>query len=432
MKIAVIGTGYVGLVTGTCFAGSGNNVICVDIDEDKVRSLQRGRVPFFEPGLDDMVRSNIDEGRLSFTTDIALAIRESLLVFIAVGTPQTENGEADISSVLEVARSIGENLDGYKIVITKSTVPVGTTEKVRDTIKSLTDQKFGVASNPEFLKEGAAIDDFLKPDRVVIGVEEESVGSVMGELYAPFMMSSDRTIVISIRSSEMSKYASNAMLATRISFMNDIANLCELLGANVSEVRSVVGSDSRIGRYYLYPGIGYGGSCFPKDVKALEKMAHDVGYEPRVVTAVDRVNVAQKERFFNKIVRFFDDDLDGKRIAVWGVSFKPNTDDIREAPSLYVISGLLEAGCSVAVHDPAAMENARAVFGDNIDYFESYYDVCNGADALVIHTEWSQYRQPNFEMIKELMKTPVIFDGRNIYDYMRLEALDIKYFRVGR
>ncbi|MCY4378628.1 MAG: UDP-glucose/GDP-mannose dehydrogenase family protein [Candidatus Dadabacteria bacterium] len=432
MKIAVIGTGYVGLVTGTCFAGSGNDVICVDIDEDKVRSLQRGRVPFFEPGLDDMVRSNIDEGRLSFTTDIALAIRESLLVFIAVGTPQTENGEADISSVLEVARSIGENLDGYKIVITKSTVPVGTTEKVHDTIKSLTDQKFGVASNPEFLKEGAAIDDFLKPDRVVIGVEEESVGSVMRELYAPFMMSSDRTIVISIRSSEMSKYASNAMLATRISFMNDIANLCELLGANVSEVRSVVGSDSRIGRYYLYPGIGYGGSCFPKDVKALEKMAHDVGYEPRVVTAVDRVNVAQKERFFNKIVRFFDDDLDGKRIAVWGVSFKPNTDDIREAPSLYVISGLLEAGCSVAVHDPAAMENARAVFGDNIDYFESYYDVCNGADALVIHTEWSQYRQPNFEMIKELMKTPVIFDGRNIYDYMRLEALDIKYFRVGR
>ncbi len=432
MKIAVIGTGYVGLVTGTCFAGSGNDVICVDIDEDKVRSLQRGRVPFFEPGLDDMVRSNIDEGRLSFTTDIALAIRESLLVFIAVGTPQTENGEADISSVLEVARSIGENLDGYKIVITKSTVPVGTTEKVCDTIKSLTDQKFGVASNPEFLKEGAAIDDFLKPDRVVIGVEEESVGSVMRELYAPFMMSSDRTIVISIRSSEMSKYASNAMLATRISFMNDIANLCELLGANVSEVRSVVGSDSRIGRYYLYPGIGYGGSCFPKDVKALEKMAHDVGYEPRVVTAVDRVNAAQKERFFNKIVRFFDDDLDGKRIAVWGVSFKPNTDDIREAPSLYVISGLLEAGCSVAVHDPAAMENARAVFGDNIDYFESYYDVCNGADALVIHTEWSQYRQPNFEMIKELMKTPVIFDGRNIYDYMRLEALDIKYFRVGR
>ena len=431
MKIAVIGTGYVGLVTGTCFAGSGNDVICVDIDEDKVRSLQRGRVPFFEPGLDDMVRSNIDEGRLSFTTDIALAIRESLLVFIAVGTPQTENGEADISSVLEVARSIGENLDGYKIVITKSTVPVGTTEKVRDTIKSLTDQKFGVASNPEFLKEGAAIDDFLKPDRVVIGVEEESVGSVMRELYAPFMMSSDRTIVISIRSSEMSKYASNAMLATRISFMNDIANLCELLGANVSEVRSVVGSDSRIGRYYLYPGIGYGGSCFPKDVKALEKMAQDVDYEPRVVTAVDRVNAAQKERFFDKIAGFFG-DLDGKRIAVWGISFKPNTDDIREAPSVYVIGRLLEAGCSVAVYDPAAMENAKTVFGNSVDYSESYYDACSDADALVIHTEWSQYRQPNFEMIKEMMNAPVIFDGRNIYDHARLNALGITYFGVGR
>lgn len=432
MKIAVIGTGYVGLVTGTCFAGSGNDVICVDIDEDKVRSLQRGQIPFFEPGLDDMMRSNIEEGRLSFTTDIASAVRESLLIFIAVGTPQTESGEADISSVLEVARSIGENLDGYKIVVTKSTVPVGTTEKVRDTIKSLTDQKFGVASNPEFLKEGAAIDDFLKPDRVVIGVEEESVGSVMRELYAPFMMSSDRTIVISIRSSEMSKYASNAMLATRISFMNEVANLCELLGADVSEVRSVVGSDSRIGRYYLYPGIGYGGSCFPKDVKALERMARDIGYEPRVVAAVDRVNASQKERFFDKIARFFDDELDGKRIAVWGISFKPNTDDIREAPSLYVIERLLEAGCSVAVHDPAAMGNARAVFGESVEYSESYYDVCNDADALVIHTEWSQYRQPNLEMMKELMKAPVIFDGRNIYDYMRLEALGFRYFRVGR
>lgn len=431
MKIAVIGTGYVGLVTGACFAGSGNSVVCVDIDEEKIESLRRAEVPFFEPGLDEMVRNNIDEGRLSFTTDIALAIRESLLIFIAVGTPQAQNGEADISSVLDVARSIGRNLDGYKIVITKSTAPVGTTEKVRDTIKSLTDQEFGVASNPEFLKEGAAIDDFLKPDRVVIGVEEESVGSVLRELYSPFMMSADRTIEVSIRSSEMSKYASNAMLATRISFMNDIANLCELLGANVSEVRSVVGSDSRIGRYYLYPGIGYGGSCFPKDVKALEKMAQDVDYEPRVVTAVDRVNAAQKERFFDKIVGFFG-DLDGKRIAVWGISFKPNTDDIREAPSVYVIGRLLEAGCSVAVYDPAAMENAKTVFGNSVDYSESYYDACSDADALVIHTEWSQYRQPNFEMIKEMMNAPVIFDGRNIYDHARLNALGITYFGVGR
>lgn len=431
MKIAVIGTGYVGLVTGACLAGSGNSVECVDIDENKIDSLRRAEVPFFEPGLDEMVRINIDEGRLSFTTDIASAVRESFLVFIAVGTPQAQDGEADISSVLEVARSIGSNLNGYKIVVTKSTVPVGTTEKVRDTIKSLTDQEFGVASNPEFLKEGAAIEDFLKPDRVVIGVEDESVGSVLRELYSPFMRSADRTIVVSIRSSEMSKYASNAMLATRISFMNDIANLCELLGANVSEVRSVVGSDARIGRYYLYPGIGYGGSCFPKDVKALEKMAHGVDYEPRVVTAVDRVNAAQRERFFDKIAGFFT-DLGGKRVAVWGISFKPNTDDIREAPSLYVIERLLDAGCSVAVHDPAAMENARVVLGDNVDYFESYYDACRGADALVIHTEWSQYRQPNFEMIKELMKTPVIFDGRNIYDYMKLEAMGIEYFGIGR
>ena len=431
MKIAVIGTGYVGLVTGACFAGSGNSVLCVDIDENKIESLRRAEVPFFEPGLDKIVRTNIDEGRLSFTTDIASAVRESFLIFIAVGTPQAQNGEADISSVLDVARSIGANLDGYKIVVTKSTVPVGTTEKVRDTIKSLTDQEFGVASNPEFLKEGAAVEDFLKPDRVVIGAEDESVGSVLRELYSPFMRSADRTIVVSIRSSEMSKYASNAMLATRISFMNDIANLCELLGANVSQVRSVMGSDSRIGRYYLYPGIGYGGSCFPKDVKALEKMARDVGYEPEVITAVDCVNAAQRERFFNKIAGFFG-DLRGKRIAVWGISFKPNTDDIREAPSLYVIGRLLEAGCSVAVHDPAAMGNARAVLKDKVDYFESYYDACRDADALVVHTEWSQYRQPNFERIKELMKTPVVFDGRNVYDHAKLKTLGITYFGIGR
>ncbi len=431
MKIAVIGTGYVGLVTGACFAGSGNSVICVDIDESKIESLRRAEVPFFEPGLDEIVRTNIDEGRLSFTTDIVQAVRDSFLIFIAVGTPQTKDGDADISSVINVAKSIGTSIDDYKIIITKSTVPVGTTEKVRDTIKSLTNQKFGVASNPEFLKEGAAVEDFLKPDRVVIGVEEESVGSVLKELYSPFMRSGDRTKVVSLRSSEMSKYASNAMLATRISFMNDIANLCELLGANVSEVRSVMGSDSRIGRYYLYPGVGYGGSCFPKDVKALEKMAKDVEYEPRVITAVDRVNAEQKERFFNKIEEFFD-DLRGRRIAVWGISFKPNTDDIREAPSLYVIGRLLEAGCSVAVHDPVSIENAKAVLKDDVDYFDSYYDVCKDADALVVHTEWSQYRQPNFERIKKIMNTPVVFDGRNIYDRKKLEDLGIKYFGVGR
>ncbi len=431
MKIAVIGTGYVGLVTGACFAGSGNNVLCVDIDAEKIESLRRAEVPFFEPGLDEIVRNNIDEGRLSFTTDIARAVRESFLIFIAVGTPQAQDGEADITSVLSVARSIGLSMDGYKVIVTKSTVPVGTTEKVRDTIKSLTDQEFGVASNPEFLKEGAAVEDFLKPDRVVIGVDDESVGSVLRELYSPFMRSADRTIVVSIRSSEMSKYASNAMLATRISFMNDIANLCELLGANVSEVRSVMGSDSRIGRYYLYPGIGYGGSCFPKDVKALEKMARDVGYEPMVITAVDCVNFAQRERFFNKIAGFFG-DLQGRRIAVWGISFKPNTDDIREAPSLYVIDRLLAAGCSVAVHDPASMRNASAVLKDRVDYVESYYDACEDADAIVINTEWSQYRQPNFERMRELMKTPIVFDGRNIYDPAKLKSLGFTYFGIGR
>ncbi len=431
MKIAVIGTGYVGLVTGACFAGSGNSVICVDIDKDKIDFLNQARIPFFEPGLDEIVHANMEERRLFFTTDIAAAVKDSFLIFIAVGTPQGSDGDADISAVLDVARSIGKNLNGYKIVITKSTVPVGTTEKVRDTIKALSGVEFGVASNPEFLKEGAAVGDFLKPERVVIGVENESVGSVLRELYSPFMRSSDRTEVVSIRSSEMSKYASNAMLATRISFMNDIANLCELLGANVSEVRSVMGSDSRIGKYFLYPGVGYGGSCFPKDVKALEKMAFDAGYESKVITAVDRVNAEQKEVFFVKIKNFFV-DLSERRIAVWGLSFKPNTDDIREAPSLYIISRLLESGCSVAVHDPVAMQNARSVLSDRVDYFDSYYDACRGADALAVHTEWRQYRQPSFERIKEIMKTPVVFDGRNIYDRKKLEDLGFNYFGVGR
>lgn len=432
MKIVVIGTGYVGLVTGACFAASGNSVVCADIDEAKIESLRRGEVPFFEPGLDKMVSANTREGRLGFTTDIGRAVSEAFVVFIAVGTPQGENGDADISSVLRAAEVVGRNLSGYKIVVTKSTVPVGTTEKVRDVIRSLSDGEFDVASNPEFLKEGAAVEDFLKPDRVVIGVENEKAGEILRELYSPFMRSGDRTIVVSVRSSELSKYASNAMLATRISFMNDMANLCELLGADVAEVRSVMGSDSRIGKYHLYPGIGYGGSCFPKDVKALARMAEEAGYNPEVVLAVDSVNAAQRERFFGKIAGFFADELDGRKIAVWGISFKPNTDDIREAPSLYVIGRLLESGCEVCVHDPVSMENARSVFGDGVNYVESYYDACEGADALVVHTEWSQYRQPNFEKMKKLMKTPAIFDGRNLYDGGKLRALGFSYFGVGR
>ncbi len=431
MKIAVIGTGYVGLVTGACFAGSGNSVICVDIDKNKVEFLKQGKIPFFEPRLDEIVLSNVEQQRLFFTTDITTAVKESFLIFIAVGTPQGVDGDADISAVLKVARSIGENLNGYKIVITKSTVPVGTTEKVRDAIKDLSDIDFGIASNPEFLKEGDAVEDFLKPERVVIGVEDASVGSVLRELYSPFMLSSDRTKVVSIRSSEMSKYASNAMLATRISFMNEIANLCELLGSNISEVRSIVGSDSRIGKYFLYPGVGYGGSCFPKDVKALEKMALDAGYKSKVITAVDQVNTEQRNRFFTKIKNFFG-DLSKRRIAVWGLSFKPNTDDIRDAPSLYIISKLLDSGCSVAVHDPAAMQNAKSVLLDRVDYFDSYYDACQDADALSVHTEWRQYRQPSFEKIRNIMKTPVVFDGRNIYDRKKLQSLGFNYFAVGR
>ena len=432
MKIAVIGTGYVGLVTGACFASSGNSVVCADIDRAKVESLGRGEVPFFEPGLDRMVSDNLREGRLRFTTDIGRAVRDSFIVMIAVGTPQGEDGDADVSSVLDVARVAGRNLDGYKIIVTKSTVPVGTTERVRDVVGSLADGRFDVASNPEFLKEGAAVEDFLKPDRVVIGVENESAGAALRELYSPFMRSGDRTLVVSIRSSEMSKYASNAMLATRISFMNDMANLCELAGADVSEVRSVMGSDSRIGKYHLYPGIGYGGSCFPKDVKALVRMARDAGYEPAVAAAVDRVNTAQKERFFAKIERFFGGDLHGRKIAVWGISFKPNTDDIREAPSLYVMGRLLDAGCAVCAHDPVSVENARGVFGDRLDFSESCYEACRGAEALVVHTEWSEYRQPNFEKMKKLMKTPAIFDGRNLYDGRKLRALGIEHFGVGK
>ena len=432
MKIAVIGTGYVGLVTGACFASSGNSVVCADVDRAKIESLGRGEVPFFEPGLDRMVSDNVREGRLRFTTDVARAVRDSFVVMIAVGTPQGKDGDADVSSVLDVAETIGRNLDGYKIIVTKSTVPVGTTERVRDVVGSLADERFDVASNPEFLKEGAAVEDFLKPDRVVIGVESESAGSVLRELYSPFMRSGDRTLVVSIRSSEMSKYASNAMLATRISFMNDMANLCELVGADVSEVRSVMGSDSRIGKYHLYPGIGYGGSCFPKDVKALARMGRDAGYEPAVVVAVDGVNTAQKERFFAKIENFFSGDLAGRKIAVWGISFKPNTDDVRDAPSLYVIGRLLDAGCSVCAHDPVSMDNAAAVFGGRLGRSESCYEACRGADALVVHTEWSEYRQPNFEKVKELMRTPAVFDGRNLYDGKKLRALGIEHFGVGK
>ena len=431
MNITVVGTGYVGLVTGACLAGSGNNVTCVDIDKSKVNKLKKGEVYFFEPGLDEVVHSNIKEDRLHFTTDISLAVKSAEIIFIAVGTPQSYDGAADISAVLEVAKSIGKHINGYKIIVTKSTVPVGTTEKVKNTIKSITDIDFDVASNPEFLKEGAAVEDFLKPDRVVIGVEKESVGNKLKDLYSPFMRSGDRTIVVSVRSSEMSKYASNAMLATRISFMNDIANLCELVGADVSQIRRVMGTDSRIGKHFLYPGLGYGGSCFPKDVRALINTANEAGYDLQVSKAVDDINKKQRERFFRKIYEYYKGKLKNKKFAVWGLSFKPNTDDIREAPSLYIIDKLLSEGSSITAHDPASIENVKELLGSKISYSDSYYDACTDADALVINTEWNEYRQPNFEKIIQLMKAAVIFDGRNLYNPEKMESLSINYFGIG-
>jgi UDPglucose 6-dehydrogenase len=431
MNLSVIGTGYVGLVTGACLAGSGNNVICVDIDETKVKSLKKGHVPFYEPGLEDIVKKNFKEKRLHFTTDIGYAIKNSFIVLIAVGTPPNHDGSANMDAVLSVARSIGEHMDGYKIIVTKSTVPVGTTEMIRDEIRKLTAIEFDVASNPEFLKEGDAVEDFMKPDRVIIGVDKPSVGGILKELYSAFMRSSDRAIVVSIRSSELAKYTANAMLATRISFMNDIANLCELVGADISEIRLAIGSDGRIGRHFLFPGIGYGGSCFPKDVKALISTASALGYDLKVSRATDEVNTRQRELFWNKIAGYYKGGLKGRRIGVWGISFKPETDDIREAPSLYIIDKLKAAGAEVVVHDPVAMENARRHYGDSVEYGGSNYDACKGAHGLVINTEWNEYRQPDFTKMKELMKDYVIFDGRNLYDPVKIENHGFKYFGVG-
>lgn len=432
MNICMIGTGYVGLVTGACFAGSGNNVACVDIDEKKIKSLSNGKVTFFEPGLEELVKENYDEGRLTFTTDLKSALDKSEIVFIAVGTPPKEDGSADLSFVRNVAKSIGQNMTDYKIIVTKSTVPVGTSEMIREVVKKETDIEFDVASNPEFLKEGAAVEDFMKPDRVVIGVDKEEVGNKLRQLYEPFMRSSDRTQIVSIRSSELAKYASNAMLATRISFMNEIANLCERIGADVSDVRKAMGSDNRIGTSFLFPGVGYGGSCFPKDVKALIQTAQDHGYKLKVCSAVDEANNDQREIFWQKINNYFNGDLKDKKIAIWGISFKPNTDDIREAPALYIIDKLLDQGVKISAHDPVAMKNAQKELDSSIEYVEHNYDACEDADALIIHTEWNQYRQPDFGKLKEIMKKAVIFDGRNLYSPAKLKDLGFEYFPFGR
>lgn len=432
MKIAVVGTGYVGLVVGTCLAESGNNVVCVDIDEAKIQMLREGKVPIYEPGLEELIARNVKEGRLRFTTSLEEGVQNSLLIFIAVGTPSNDDGAVDLSAVFTVAEGIGKAMDGYKIIIVKSTVPVGTTRRVKEIISRLTNQKFDVVSNPEFLKEGNAVNDFMKPDRIVIGVEDVRVAEIMKELYAPFVRTENPIIVMDIESAEMTKYAANALLAAKISFMNEIANLCEQVGADVENVRKGVGADKRIGYQFLFPGVGYGGSCFPKDVKALIKMGEINGYELKIAKAVDEVNFAQRERFFQKIYKHFNGDLKGKKIAVWGLAFKPGTDDMREAPSITIINRLLEHGAEVRAHDPKANGVAKTIFADAISCFDDPYESFAGAEALVLITEWPEFRNPDFERIKELMKTPVVFDGRNIYNPIKLRKMGFTYYGIGR
>ncbi|MBT3168530.1 MAG: UDP-glucose/GDP-mannose dehydrogenase family protein [Candidatus Cloacimonetes bacterium] len=439
MKLAVIGTGYVGLVTGTCFAEMGNNVICVDNDKSKIDLLNNGGIPIWEPGLEDMVKKNFSEKRIQFTTDIKSAVEKSDICFIAVGTPPDEDGSADLRYVLAVARDIATHMDGHKIVIDKSTVPVGTADKVKDTMQKVLDERkvnftFDVVSNPEFLKEGDAINDSMKPDRVVVGTDSETCAKTMRELYAPFARSHEKMIIMSVRSAEMTKYAANAMLATKISFMNDIANLCEKLGADVHEVRHGIGSDSRIGYKFIYPGCGYGGSCFPKDVKALIKMAKKVNSEVRILQSVEDVNDDQKRVLFGKVVKYFGKNLSGKTFAIWGLSFKPKTDDMREAPSRVIIEHLISAGAKIQAYDPVAMEEAKHIFGENsnIKYADGNYEALKGADALLLVTEWNQFRYPDFTEVKNRLKNPVIFDGRNQYNPKDLLRLGFEYFSIGR
>jgi len=441
LKICVIGSGYVGLVAGTCFAESGNDVICVDVDEDKIEGLKRGIIPIYEPGLKEMVLRNCEEGRLTFTTDLAFAVKQSLVNFIAVGTPPGADGSADLQHVLSVARTIGRHMDGFKIIVDKSTVPVGTADKVRLAIAGELELRglhteFDVVSNPEFLKEGAAIDDFMKPDRVVIGTDNVRTAELMKELYSAFMRKSNRLLIMDIKSAEMTKYAANAMLATRITFMNQIANLCELMGADVMAVREGIGSDSRIGYDFLFPGVGYGGSCFPKDVKALVKTADECDFDFILLKGVEEANDRQKRVLSDKILRRLGNSeekpLAGKSFAVWGLSFKPRTDDMRDAPSLTIINRLLEMGAQVCAHDPEAINEAKKHFGDRITYSLNQYEPLKGADALVIITEWNEYRNPDFDRIKKLLVNPLIFDGRNLYQPDRMHQAGFEYLPIGR
>jgi UDPglucose 6-dehydrogenase len=432
MHITVVGSGYVGLVAATCFAEMGNDVITVDKDRKKIDSLNAGVVPIYEPGLDDMIRRNAALGRLSFTTDIADAVRKSLIIFIAVGTPPDEDGSADLKHVLAVASDIAKYMDGPRIVVNKSTVPVGTADKVAGEIGKGTRHRVDVVSNPEFLKEGTAIDDFMKPDRVIIGTGSAEVAEQMRELYAPFVRTNNPILVMSNRSAEMTKYVANSLLAAKISFMNEIAGMCDVVGADINDIRIGIGSDRRIGPSFLFPGAGFGGSCFPKDIRALQKTANEHGLELRVIRAVTEVNNDQKKLLARKIARHFGDDLHGLRIGVWGIAFKPNTDDIREAPALTLIEDLLRMGAEVAAYDPQAMENAEESLGGRVRFASSAYDAVQAADALVLVTEWSEFREPDFPRMLGIMRQPVIFDGRNVFNPAKLRSAGFTYFGIGR
>ncbi len=433
MKIAVVGTGYVGLVVGACLAENGNAVVCVDKDASKVTTLRSGKMPIYEPGLEEMVKRNHGEERLMFTTDLSGAVKSCEIVFIAVGTPQGEDGSADLTHVLDVARAIGRALDKYTVIVDKSTVPVGTAVRVQATIAKETAQPFSVVSNPEFLKQGAAVEDFMKPDRVVVGVEpgDERAGALMKELYGPFTRTGAPIMMMDRASAELCKYAANSILASRISFMNEVANMCELVGADVDQVRKAMGADRRIGSSFLFPGVGYGGSCFPKDVKALLKTGQDHGYDFQTLRAVESVNDAQKERLVNKMLAHFG-SLKGKTIALWGLAFKPRTDDMREAPAIVIVERLLALGASVRAYDPEATEAARSVFGDRITLCDKSYDALTGADALAVVTEWNTFREPDFDKMRERMRSPVVFDGRNIYAPEQMKSLGFSYFSIGR
>ena len=436
MKITIVGTGYVGLVTGTCFAEMGTDVCCVDVDEKKVDLLRKGVSPIYEPGLDEMLKRNIQKGRITFTNSLKEVLEGSEVVFTAVGTPPDEDGSADLKYVLGVAREVGQLMDSYLLVVTKSTVPVGTARKVKAAIaeelaKRNVQVDFDVASNPEFLKEGSAVDDFMRPDRIVVGVESERAKEVMTRLYHPFVLDAHPVLFMDIPSAEMTKYAANSMLATRISFMNDIANLCELVGADVNSVRKGIGSDARIGSKFLYPGIGYGGSCFPKDVKALVRTAQKNGYEMKVLHAVEAVNETQKSLLFRKLQARFPGKIEGMTVAFWGLAFKPDTDDMREAPSLTLIGKLLDSGCKVRAYDPVAMDECKRRIGDSITYCEDIYQTVEGADVLFLVTEWSAFRTPDWEKVRKSLKHPVLFDGRNCYDKAELEKAGFEYHGVG-